>query len=135
MNAEVRLPRRILPSASASSFAHRAAAKDLQQRGLGPDDVARRAARSRQAANRAEAAVVGSLDAEQLVTVASLTAPVKRRMVKLLAARRGHRILDIGCGPGLDTLTLGKAVGPTGLVVGVDHDPRMIDAATDRARR
>jgi SAM-dependent methyltransferase len=79
--------------------------------------------------------VAGSLDAEQLVTVASLTGPVKRRMIELLAPRRGHRILDIGCGPGLDTVALGKAVGPTGLVVGVDHDPRMIDAATDRARR
>ncbi|HUJ61278.1 MAG TPA: class I SAM-dependent methyltransferase [Kofleriaceae bacterium] len=41
----------------------------------------------------------------------------------------GARVVDIGCGFGDTAVELGKKVGPTGRVVGLDAAPRFIDAA------
>jgi SAM-dependent methyltransferase len=46
----------------------------------------------------------------------------------------GHRILDVGCGPGTDTIILGQLVGQSGRVFGVDHDATMVAEANRRAR-
>lgn len=62
-------------------------------------------------------------------------APLKQRSHALMDIREGSRLLDAGCGPGIDTVALGSRVGPTGLVVGVDHDPGMVAAAEARALR
>jgi ubiquinone/menaquinone biosynthesis C-methylase UbiE len=40
--------------------------------------------------------------------------------------RRGHRLLDIGCGPGHTTFDMATLVGDSGEVVGVDLSPRFI---------
>lgn len=45
----------------------------------------------------------------------------------------GERILDVGCGCGATTVTLGKAVGPEGTVVGVDLSSVMLARAEERA--
>lgn len=45
----------------------------------------------------------------------------------------GHRVIDVGCGPGLDTLNLGQLVGPEGRVFGIDRDRQMIQQAYSRA--
>jgi arsenite methyltransferase len=45
--------------------------------------------------------------------------------------RAGARVLDLGCGAGLDTLVASGRVGPRGIVVGVDFSPAMLA----RARR
>lgn len=50
-----------------------------------------------------------------------------------LDAQPGELILDVGCGTGTTTLALAEAVGPTGLVIGADISPTMIDAARQRA--
>lgn len=50
----------------------------------------------------------------------------KRRTFELLDVRPGGQYLDIGCGIGDDVRTLAQAVGPTGLVVGVDGSATMI---------
>jgi ubiquinone/menaquinone biosynthesis C-methylase UbiE len=42
-------------------------------------------------------------------------------------------VLDVGCGPGSDTLALARLVGPTGQVVGVDYDGAMVAEAEKRA--
>ena len=47
----------------------------------------------------------------------------------------GHSVLDVGCGPGIDTLALAELVGPTGYVVGVDVDAAMIAEANRRAEQ
>ncbi len=47
----------------------------------------------------------------------------------------GHAVLDVGCGPGTDTIVLAGLVGPTGRVVGVDSDATMIAEADRRAEQ
>ncbi|HET9425790.1 MAG TPA: methyltransferase domain-containing protein, partial [Gemmatimonadaceae bacterium] len=47
--------------------------------------------------------------------------------------RPGERVVDIGCGAGIDSLIAAKMVGPTGQVVGVDMTPAMIAKARDSA--
>lgn len=41
----------------------------------------------------------------------------------------GSRVVDIGCGAGIDSLVAAKMVGPTGRVVGVDMTPAMLAKA------
>lgn len=46
----------------------------------------------------------------------------------------GHRVLDIGCGSGGDTLALAKLIGVAGTVHGVDYDAAMLALARQRCR-
>ena len=55
----------------------------------------------------------------------------RRAAFDLLALRPGERVLDVGCGTGLD-LPLVRAAGAT--FVGVDASPQMLGAARRRAR-
>lgn len=41
----------------------------------------------------------------------------------------GERVVDIGCGAGIDSLIAARLVGPTGQVVGVDMTPAMLAKA------
>jgi arsenite methyltransferase len=41
----------------------------------------------------------------------------------------GERVVDLGSGAGLDSLIAARAVGPTGHVVGIELNPKMIEAA------
>jgi len=41
----------------------------------------------------------------------------------------GEKVLDIGCGGGVDTLIAGLALGPAGQAVGIDATPEMIERA------
>jgi arsenite methyltransferase len=45
----------------------------------------------------------------------------------------GERILDVGCGAGLDCLIASRMVGPAGEVIGVDMTPEMIEKAQKSA--
>jgi ubiquinone/menaquinone biosynthesis C-methylase UbiE len=44
----------------------------------------------------------------------------------------GQRVLDLGTGPGHVAFTLSNIVGPSGSVVGLDQDPRMLALANAR---
>ena len=48
--------------------------------------------------------------------------------------RRGHRILDVGCGPGFATIDLAQRVGPRGKIVGVDISRRFLAHLEEHAR-
>ena len=77
----------------------------------------------------------GYVDAEYLDTAAADTqlSRVKQLTYERMHLKLGQRILDVGCGPGTDTISLARYVGPSGQVVGVDHDPDMIAEADQRA--
>jgi ubiquinone/menaquinone biosynthesis C-methylase UbiE len=50
-------------------------------------------------------------------------------MLDRIGVGAGWRCLDLGCGPGSFLPLLGRRVGPTGRVVGLDADPVMLEAA------
>jgi ubiquinone/menaquinone biosynthesis C-methylase UbiE len=57
----------------------------------------------------------------------------RRRLARAaLAADTGHRVLDVGCGPGFFCVELLAEVGPAGSVVGVDSSPPMLTLAARR---
>jgi arsenite methyltransferase len=43
--------------------------------------------------------------------------------------RPGDRVVDVGCGAGIDSLIAAGMVGPEGLVIGVDMTPGMLEKA------
>ena len=45
------------------------------------------------------------------------------------ALRSGERVLDLGCGAGLDSLVAAQMVGPAGSVTGIDMTPEMLAKA------
>ena len=57
----------------------------------------------------------------------------RQRVIDLVEARPGMRIIDLACGPGNLTARLAGLVGPHGEVVGVDLAPGMIEVARTRA--
>lgn len=70
----------------------------------------------------------GAADAAQLVhwlELADAAVPiqaVKRRMLALGPVRQGDRVLDVGCGIGLEAARLVRVVRPGGQVVAFDFD-------------
>lgn len=75
----------------------------------------------------------GYVDPDYLDTASRLLSPAKRRTYELMALQEGHRVLDLGCGPGSDTIALAGLVGETGHVHGVDFDSEMVVEANERA--
>jgi SAM-dependent methyltransferase len=47
--------------------------------------------------------------------------------------RPGERVVDVGCGAGIDSLIAAKKVGPDGRVMGVDMTPSMLEKARQGA--
>ena len=60
--------------------------------------------------------------------------PYGRRLIELAEVRKGMWVLDVATGPGEPALTVGRRVGPSGLVVGVDFSTAMLRRAQARAR-
>jgi SAM-dependent methyltransferase len=65
----------------------------------------------------------------QSVALANIT----RRLIRECDIQSGMRVLDIGCGAGDVSLLLAQAVGPSGLVVAIDREPRAIETTQSRA--
>lgn len=75
----------------------------------------------------------GHVDADYLDSAARLMEQSKRRSFDLMHLQPGHKVLDLGCGPGIDTLALSHIVGPKGEVHGADYDATMVAEAQQRA--
>ncbi len=58
-----------------------------------------------------------------------------RKLREAAQVGSGERVLDVGCGPGYFVRVLGRTVGPTGSVVGLDAAPEMIEYARRRSLR
>lgn len=70
---------------------------------------------------------------EYLRLIAEFVLKHKQRTYELMQIQPGHIVLDVGCGPGTDTIALGHLVGLTGQVVGVDHAQNLLDVANAKA--
>jgi ubiquinone/menaquinone biosynthesis C-methylase UbiE len=68
----------------------------------------------------------GYVDAKYLQTTGNLLKHFKRRTYGFMDVQVTQKVLDVGCGPGSDTIALAHLVGPYGEVAGVDYDPQMI---------
>ncbi len=60
--------------------------------------------------------------------------PAYAAAVAEMGLREGDRVLDAGCGTGRALPPLRKAVGPSGLVLGADLTPAMLEAAVRAGR-
>jgi ubiquinone/menaquinone biosynthesis C-methylase UbiE len=74
------------------------------------------------------------IDARALHQIADALRPLKLRSYEVMKIDVGAHVLDIGCGPGIDTIPLANLVGSTGKVVGVDVDESMLAQAEVHAR-
>jgi ubiquinone/menaquinone biosynthesis C-methylase UbiE len=54
-------------------------------------------------------------------------------LIAAAGVQPGQRVLDVGCGTGYFARLLARAVGPEGLVVGIDPSPEMINYASRKA--
>jgi ubiquinone/menaquinone biosynthesis C-methylase UbiE len=76
----------------------------------------------------------GYVGPEYLQAAAKRLKHIKKLSYDRMQIEPGHKVMDVGCGPGTDTITLGRAVGPGGQVVGIDSDEGMIAQAEIRAK-
>ncbi len=60
---------------------------------------------------------------------------LREQTVARLDLGPGDHVLDVGCGTGLNLPRLVEAVGPTGMVVGLDYSVGMLTEARERVRR
>ena len=80
-------------------------------------------------------ATLGSSDAEheRLIRQAKWLTPHTERLFRDAVIGPGQRVLDLGSGVGDVSLLLGRLVGPSGEVLGIERDPLSIARAKSRA--
>lgn len=71
---------------------------------------------------------------EWLVTHHNSKAEERERMVRDLHLKKGSHVVDAGCGPGLWTPLLARAIGPMGRITGVDISPAALVTAQQRSQ-
>ena len=74
-------------------------------------------------------------EVDRLQLQARVLEPFTRRLIRKCGIRAGMRVLDMGCGVGDVSMLLAETVGPSGVVVGMDREPRAVEIARDRAEQ
>ena len=64
-----------------------------------------------------------------LEATARIVAPIKARSYAEMRLQAGQRVLDVGCGIGIDVMALARWVGSEGRAWGVDADAEMVQQA------
>jgi ubiquinone/menaquinone biosynthesis C-methylase UbiE len=77
----------------------------------------------------------GYVDSEYLRVVGEFFGRLKERTYSCMEIKAGDKVLDVGCGPGTDTIPLAQIVGSTGEVYGVDYDSKMVTEAEQHAEQ
>jgi ubiquinone/menaquinone biosynthesis C-methylase UbiE len=77
----------------------------------------------------------GYVDPQFLRITGNLLNHIKQSSYALMQIQSGHKVLDLGCGPGTDTIPLAPLVGINGQVIGADYDEAMIAEAEQRAEQ
>lgn len=77
----------------------------------------------------------GYVDPKYLEVAGEFLNQLKRRTYARMHIQTGHKVLDVGCGSGIDTMALSQLVEVTGEVYGVDYDKAMITEAEQRAEK
>lgn len=62
----------------------------------------------------------------------SMLTPIGDALIATAGFRPGERVADVGCGGGLTTLAIARAIGPHGFATGIDIAPRLIALANHR---
>ncbi|WP_312911405.1 class I SAM-dependent methyltransferase [Natronosalvus caseinilyticus] len=61
--------------------------------------------------------------------------PIREDAIDHLDLRPGDRVLDVGCGPGVNFEPIRRAIGKDGRLVAVDYSPAMVAKARERIDR
>jgi ribosomal protein RSM22 (predicted rRNA methylase) len=56
----------------------------------------------------------GYVNSDLLQTLAELLQPLKKRSYAALQIEAYCKVLDVGCGPGIDTIPMAHLIGPGG---------------------
>ena len=76
----------------------------------------------------------GYVNTEYLENASQVFKEIKKNSYDEMLIKPGDRVLDVGCGPGIDVVQLTKCVSESGKVFGVDHDQDMINDAESLAK-
>jgi len=76
----------------------------------------------------------GYVTPDYLKKIAERMRAFKQLSYEHMAINAGDTVLDLGCGPGVDTVPLAELVGNKGKVIGVDADEKMLAEAEQVAR-
>lgn len=73
-------------------------------------------------------------EVRRITLQAEVLAPATSELLERAGLVAGMRVLDVGCGAGDVALLARHVVGPTGSVLGIDDDARIVNVASQRAR-
>lgn len=59
-------------------------------------------------------------------------APMRETALDYLTLEPGDRVLDVGCGPGVNFERIVEEIGDSGTLVAIDYSPKMVEKARER---